>query len=182
MMTLFKRLRRDEDGAAIVELALAAPILSILVIGIVDLANAYSRKLVIEQAAQRGLERIMQTTAGGTVDMTAEQEIEQTAGLDDSDVAFSVTLECTHRTTGARRRLVVTAPEPLTGEVPDPEEESATNDTPTASVNCDDSTELRANYVQVVAVDEFTPMFPITFGANAQGRYPIRVRMGMRTQ
>lgn len=182
MINHLRNLRQDDRGAAIVELALAAPILAMLVIGIVDLSNAYSRKLVIEQAAQRGIERIMQTTAGGTVDMTAEAEIEEAAGLDDSDVAFSVTLECTHRTTGARRRLLVTAPEALTGDVEDAAEETADNDTATEAVSCDESTELVANYVQVVAVDEFEPMFPLKFGANAAGRYPIRVQVGMRTQ
>jgi Flp pilus assembly protein TadG len=181
MKMIHQRLKSDENGAVIVELALAAPLLAMFVIGIVDLSNAYSRKLTMEQAAQRGLERIMQTTAGGTVDMNAEQEIEAAAGLNDSDVSFAVTLECTNRTTGARRRLTVVEPEPLTGEVEEAAEESADADEATEGENCLD-TEFEANYVQVVAVDQFDPMFPITFGANANGKYDIRVQVGMRTQ
>lgn len=178
---LLKRLDHDEGGAAIVELALAAPMLAIFVVGMIDLSTAYTRKLAIEQAAQRGLERIMQTTAGGTVDMNAEQEIEAAAGLNDADVSFAVTLECTHRQTGVRRQLAIVEPEPLTGEVEEAAEENADSDEATVSVNCLD-TEFEANYVQIVAVDQFDPMFPLTFGANANGKYDIRVEVGMRTQ
>jgi len=54
MIRLFRRLRSDERGAAVIELALTAPILATLVIGIVDISNAYSRQLSLEQAAPRG--------------------------------------------------------------------------------------------------------------------------------
>ena len=54
------RLLRDERGAAVIELALVAPVLALMVIGIVDISNAYSRKLALEQGAQRAIEKIMQ--------------------------------------------------------------------------------------------------------------------------
>ena len=53
---------RNEDGAAIIELALIAPVFALMTIGIVDVSNAYSRKLSLEQGAQRAIEKIMQTT------------------------------------------------------------------------------------------------------------------------
>ena len=43
-------------------MALVAPIFALTVIGIVDMSNAYSRKLGAEQGAQRAIEKIMQTT------------------------------------------------------------------------------------------------------------------------
>ena len=45
-----------------IELALVAPVLALMVIGIVDMSNAFSRKLALEQGAQRASRKIMQTT------------------------------------------------------------------------------------------------------------------------
>jgi Flp pilus assembly protein TadG len=157
MRALLQRLRRDEGGAAIVELGLAAPILAMLVIGIVDLSNAFSRKLTLEQAAQRGIEKIMQTTDDDTVDIAVVNEIASSASIPVEQVAMTTKLFCTGRTTG-----VVT-------------EKAFTDD-------CNATTEWESRYIEITARDEFTPMFPITFGANAQGRYPMRVKVGMRTQ
>ncbi len=48
----------DDRAAAIIELALIAPVLALATIGIVDMANAYSKKLALEQGAQRAIERL----------------------------------------------------------------------------------------------------------------------------
>ena len=61
------KLFRDARGAAVIEMALIAPVLALGVIGIVDISNAYSRKLALEQGAQRAVEKIMQTTSYTTV-------------------------------------------------------------------------------------------------------------------
>jgi len=53
-----KRLRRDERGASMLEFALFAPILAVMVMGISDVSMGYSRKLTLEQAAFRSLERV----------------------------------------------------------------------------------------------------------------------------
>ena len=75
MKTLHLRsLRADARGAAIIELALVAPILGLMVVGIVDMSNAFSKKLTLEQGAQRAIERIMQTTANDTVEGTLKTE------------------------------------------------------------------------------------------------------------
>mgnify|MGYP002777023716 CR=1 FL=1 len=182
MIASLRRLRKDDQGAAIIELALSAPILAMLVIGMVDLSMAFSRKLTIEQAAQRGLEKIMQTTENGQVDTTAEAEIEAAADLDRNEVVLTIQQECTNRTTGVRRTLTLTPP------VVNPNlnvavgEESYEPEIWDPGNSCNPSTEIKANYILVVATDEFVPMFPIKFGANAQGRYPITVRVGVRTQ
>jgi Flp pilus assembly protein TadG len=55
---VFVKLRRDERGASLVELALAAPFMAALVIGMSDLARAYSLKLLLEQSAQRTIEEV----------------------------------------------------------------------------------------------------------------------------
>ena len=59
--SLFLRLKplgRDERGASMVEFALFAPILAVMVMGISDVSMGYSRKLTLEQAAYRTLERV----------------------------------------------------------------------------------------------------------------------------
>ena len=57
---LFSRMRRDQRGAAVIELALSAPFMAALLIGMSDLARAYSLKLLLEQAAQRTIEQVEQ--------------------------------------------------------------------------------------------------------------------------
>lgn len=47
------RLRRNEEAVAVIELALAAPLLMLLFVGMVDLSLLASAKIDLEQAAQR---------------------------------------------------------------------------------------------------------------------------------
>ena len=68
------RLVADEAGAAVIELALVAPVLALMTIGVVDISNAYGRKLALEQGAQRAIEKVMQTTGSTTVETTLKTE------------------------------------------------------------------------------------------------------------
>ena len=75
----------NERGAAVIELALVAPVLALMTIGIVDMSNAFSRKLALEQAAQRSIEKVMQTTELNTVQDTLKTEAcDQVDGVDSS--------------------------------------------------------------------------------------------------
>jgi len=47
-------LRRDEQGAALLEFAIALPLLVVFVVGIFDFSGAFNQKQKIEQAAQEG--------------------------------------------------------------------------------------------------------------------------------
>jgi Flp pilus assembly protein TadG len=67
----FARLRDDQRGAAVIELALSAPFLAALIIGMSDMACAYSMKLICEQAAQRTIEQVQQQKSVGTSYNTA---------------------------------------------------------------------------------------------------------------
>src|SRR6476659_6639670 len=66
-MNLLRKLRHDQRGAAVIELAIAAPVLAMLVIGMSDITIAYGRELDLEQGAQRAIEKVMQTTGDQTV-------------------------------------------------------------------------------------------------------------------
>ena len=70
------RLFSSERGAAVIEMALVAPVLALGVIGIVDVSNAYSRKLALEQGAQRAVEKIMNTTENASVESTLANEVQ----------------------------------------------------------------------------------------------------------
>src|SRR3954453_13130746 len=70
------RLLANDRGAAVIEMALIAPVLALGVIGIVDVSNAYSRKLALEQGAQRAVEKIMNTTETSTVEATLANEVQ----------------------------------------------------------------------------------------------------------
>jgi len=58
-MKALRRLAREERGAAVIELALVAPILAIMIAGITDISIAYGRRLELEQAVQRSIEKVM---------------------------------------------------------------------------------------------------------------------------
>jgi Flp pilus assembly pilin Flp len=87
------RLVREARGASVIELALFAPILAVMVMGISDVAMGYSRKLTLEQAAYRALERV----AVGSVqsDYTyLRGEVAAAAGVPESSVTVDSWLEC----------------------------------------------------------------------------------------
>ena len=66
MQRLFRKLARSTTGAATIELALVMPILTTMLIGVVDVTTAFNRKLELEQAVQRSIERVRQTTTDET--------------------------------------------------------------------------------------------------------------------
>jgi Flp pilus assembly pilin Flp len=94
MMKRILKLRRDKRGVATIELALFSPILASMIIGVVDMSNAYSRKLACEQAAQRAIEKVMQTTGEETPAATIIAEASEQANIDPSKVTVSYRLEC----------------------------------------------------------------------------------------
>ena len=94
MLEFFAKLRRDDSGAAVIELAMVVPILIGLVVGIVDLSNAYSRKLQLEQAAQRTIENARQTLVGPDSIERLRHEAAATAGVAVDNVAADLWLEC----------------------------------------------------------------------------------------
>jgi Flp pilus assembly protein TadG len=88
-----RSLAGDERGVSVIELAFYAPILSSVIIGIVDLAQAYSQRLLIQQAVHRALEK----AAVGSVqsDYTyLKAEAATAAGVQQTAVTVDAWLEC----------------------------------------------------------------------------------------
>ena len=157
MRRLLSRLQQDRRGVATVELALYAPMLAMITVGVIDMSNAFGRKLALEQATQRAIERVMQTSADATVEETIREEAADQANIPDDEVEEKVTvtfqLEC------------------------DEEIQASFED------ECGEG-EDEARYLIVTVRDVYEPMFPLHFsGYDAgEGGYPITATAGMRTQ
>ncbi len=159
-------LRSDNRGAAIIELAMVAPVIALLTIGVVDLSNGFGRKLRLEQAAQRSIEKVMQTTGSLTVEETIANEAVcqfngtnangtcKTAPMTTDNVTVTHRLECDGT-------VKVIAPD---------DEDCAPN-------------QKESRWVQVTVTNDYTPMFPIHFaGIGSNNKYHIRAVAGMRTE
>lgn len=86
-------LKRDSAGTATIELGLIAPILATLLIGLVDLGDAYSDKLRLEQVAQRSIEKVQQSGFQPSLETALESEAAAAAG-DGATADLTYWLEC----------------------------------------------------------------------------------------
>jgi Flp pilus assembly protein TadG len=170
------KIARNERGAAVIELALIAPILGLMIIGIVDMSNAFSRKLALEQGAQRAIEKIMQTTEIDTVENTLKNEVVcqvdgtnadgtcKTSPITTANVTVTYRLECTD--SGG----TITT-------------QTNTDATTFDGYTCAAGTVTEARYIEVLVTDTYTPLFPIHFSfINGDGTYHLSATAGMRTQ
>ena len=177
MSDLANKLRANDRGAAVIEMALIAPVFALTVIGIVDMSNAYSRKLGAEQGAQRAIEKIMQTTETSTVANTLKTEAVcqvnglntdgtcKTSPITTSDVTVTYRLEC--KTTSGTIATVYT-----------------TTDVAIHDATYCPTDQKEQRYLEVRVQDKYTPMFPIRFASftSADGTYHVSATAGMRTQ
>jgi Flp pilus assembly protein TadG len=177
MHNFIARLKRNCRGVATIELALYAPILATMTIGVVDISNAFGRKLSLEQATQRAVEKVMQTTGVQSVSDTIIDEVAHQAEIPDSEKAAKVTV--TYRL-----------------ECDDAAAQTSTDATTFDTYTCPTGTVSEARYIQVEVVDVYEPMFPMHFagyvedsdtdagGPDTDGDdgYVISATAGMRTQ
>ena len=155
-MSLPINLKRNERGAAVIELALAAPFLAALLVGIIDLSRASSMKYKLEQSAQRAVEQIQQTHTVLTdysPYATEATTAASAAGYSGSTASVDYWLECN----GVRAS--------------DP------------TVPCT-SGQTYARYVTITVSNTYTPFFSSRAwpGANAQGNIPVSGYAGIRVQ
>ncbi len=93
MMKRLSSLLRDGAGTVTIELAMVAPILAAMLIGLIDISNAYSIKLRLEQVSQRTIERVMQTSFKVADAATLKTEAEASAGAG-ATATVTYWLEC----------------------------------------------------------------------------------------
>jgi Flp pilus assembly protein TadG len=176
MMALARKLRTDERGAAIIELALVAPVLALMAIGVVDMSNAFSRKLALEQGAQRAIEKVMQTTEEDTVDGTLKTEaVCQVNGVNSNGTCKSSPITTANVTVTYRLECTNSG-----GTI---SAQSSTDATTFDAYTCN-SGDKEARYLQVNVTDKYRPMFPIHFSGltSSDGTYHLQATAGMRTE
>jgi len=145
----------DVAGTATIELALTAPILGALLIGMVDLSTAFSNKLRLEQVAQRTIERVQQN--GFTTGQETILETEaQTAGGTGSTADLTFWIECN----GVRQ----------TGST-------------AYTTGCPNSGDVYGRFVELVIVKTHTPIIAARFSqSNSNGTMTVRGKAGIRIQ
>ncbi len=88
------RLAFDRRGVAAIEFALVAPLFAMLIIGMINFSMGFNRKLELEQAANRAIEKVMQTTVTDTVTATLAKEASDAAKIPLANVTVDHWLEC----------------------------------------------------------------------------------------
>lgn len=177
MMKRVNFLAADERGAAIIELALIAPVFALMAIGVVDMSNAFSRKLALEQGAQRAIEKVMQTTGTTTVESTIKNEaVCQVNGMDSSGTCKSTPITSSNVTVTYRLECTDSGGSITT--------QTNTDADIFDTYTCGSGTVREARYIQVGVTDKYTPMFPIHFFSynGSDGSYHLSATAGMRTQ
>lgn len=176
MMHLIRKCRDEEAGSATIELAIIAPVLAALIVGVVDLSMAYSRKLEIEQGAQRAIEKVMQTTTTETVDATLEAEAASAAAVPEDHVSVKYLLEC-----DGEENDITTIVDAIKDQI---EGGTPPDQVDTTGMNCA-AGEKQRSYLTVTIVEEYEPVIdPSVVGikTNENGNFNITVETGIRTQ
>jgi Flp pilus assembly protein TadG len=173
---MYHRLLSDEEGAALIELALVAVLLTTLAAGIIDLSSAYSRKLGLEQAAQRAIEKIMQTTGGDTVESTLKNEaVCQVNGMNADGTCKTAPITTANVTVTYRLICRTTAGvESSNTTRTDPDQFDA--------LVCPSVAPVQNRFIEVAIEDTFTGIFVHKFLSGDGRSIPINAAAGMRTQ
>ena len=163
MRPLF-RLRDDQRGASLIELALAAPFMAGIVIGMTDLSRAYSMKLMLEQASQRAIEKVENqrsvSTSGRRNGPVGSRHGWPRAGCSTANPSTADWwLECSSDGTTWTRQSDFNG-------------------------SCPNANDLTARYVSMRVSRDFVPMFTsrVWPGANADGTITVSGFAEVRTQ
>ena len=155
MPGILQRLRRDQRGTAIIELALVAPILAVLIMGAVDVGGAFSRRLALEQGAQRAVEKVH-----------ADDRARQCARR------LLPTRSRCRRNVDDGSRCTVTFPrycnDRLMADAERDEETGLAEGEP-----CEDG-ETEAHYIMVDVADEYEPVFAVIRHGNQAGERQLQ--------
>lgn len=151
---------RDKRGTSVIELALVAPLLASLVIGMTDISRGYSAKLKLEQAAQRSIEKAMNGEKETVLFETLQTEAIEAAGVSADAVEVRYWLECDGVSQNSSPSSMETDYERV----------------------CADGASY-ARYVNVRIEKTYTPMFSTEWlGANPDGTFTLVGEAGIRVQ
>jgi Flp pilus assembly protein TadG len=94
MIAWVKTFAADESGTSLIEMAMVAPFISVLMIGAVDLSNGFSQRLQLEQAAHRAIEKVQAYQTTSSTYATLRSEAAAAADVPESAVTIDYWLEC----------------------------------------------------------------------------------------
>jgi len=130
------------------------------VIGISDISIAFGKKLQLEQAAQRAIEKVAQTTGSDTPEGTIQTEaVCQFNGKDASGVCLTSPID----TSNVDVEYVLKCDGVVT----------------TYSSDCT-AGQIELPYITTTVSYNYEPMFPIHVGLNADGTYHLSGTAGVR--
>jgi Flp pilus assembly protein TadG len=156
-------LRDCDRGASVIEMALVSPFLAALLLGMIDLSNAYSDQLQLEQAAQSTIEKVQQQRTVSSDYSTLAQEAADRAGITktSSNPTVNQWLECSS----------------------DGGATWTSQGSNTISSQCPNGTDLPARYVAISIQKKFTPILRSGYlGADSNGQYTMNAQAGIRVQ
>ena len=95
LFAFFQRLIRDQNGVGFVELALTAPLLALLFLGMIDLSTIVATRVDLEQAAQRTTDyALAKRPPNGNIAYLVTEAKAASGVTDNNDVTVTLTLEC----------------------------------------------------------------------------------------
>lgn len=90
MRSMLKRIRRDERGANLVEMALSAFLLVLLVMGVADFGRAFNNYIIITNASREGARYASHfpSYVAGILEATKKEAAGSGVTLQDTDIAI----------------------------------------------------------------------------------------------
>jgi hypothetical protein len=162
-MRCLRSLWSDNNGSSVVELALLAPLLTGALFAIVDLGKGFNEKLVLEQVAQRSIEKAMQGVQADPqtgIFATLKAEAATEAGIAASDVVVKYWLECN----GVSQFTTYAKMDDDYKRV------------------CGEGVQY-SRFIQISLQKAYTPTFNMPWlNTNAQGKVIVKARAGLRVQ
>jgi hypothetical protein len=168
------RLGCDARGTSVIELAVIAPLMTLVTMGIIDLSNGYSRRLELTQAADRTITKIaarnfeIPKNADGPDFSAYKAEAATAAGVDASAVTVVAWLECD----GVEQ-------DDFEGTCPKKNETGCEAESPPPESDC---WPILARYIQVRIDAAFTPMFGSVISPRSDGTVPLYAEAAVRIQ
>lgn len=169
-------LGRDERGTGLVELALLAPMLALLTVGIVDLSQGIDRRMELHDAVHRTLEKAaarrfkFEIVDDKVVTTDMKADAAEAADVPVSAVTVRAWLEC-----DGVEQPTFTADCPALAS-PDP---ACSDPAPPPSAKC---VPILARYLEVRIDTTYSPTFGKVVAASADGTVPLFAEGAVRVQ
>ncbi|MCB2076706.1 MAG: pilus assembly protein [Novosphingobium sp.] len=97
LVTTLRRLRRDKEGAAVIETAIALPVLLMLAFAFVDLTQAFAFRMTMQEYAQSGADFVNASGQDTPTDTEVKTAISQLSGLPTSAITIIHPFDCNGR-------------------------------------------------------------------------------------